>query len=202
MDDTLKMNYRVKVNNKSGTIYCIDDNSGMVYTVGNIFMPMPEWVDKQLIVKKYNIEFSSNKRVWWESVIQHYGPQMFDDNPFPIDKIKREDKMNKNKIIRNAIAETIRYYNIPLTKSMILEINDYINDYVENMDVESSYNADGSSKIDLIDSIMSNPALKKEMEAFILLLMDEAERQRKEKQKNKSAIEDFASADETIPQQI
>jgi hypothetical protein len=64
MEESIKMNYRVKVNNKSGVVYAIDDNFGMVYTVGNIFMPFPEWVDKRLITKTYNIDFSSNKRVW------------------------------------------------------------------------------------------------------------------------------------------
>jgi phage pi2 protein 07 len=106
--------------------------------------------------------------------------------------------MNKKITVKKCIAEVISNYNIPIDKKMVTEINDYINDYVENMDIESAYNPDGSQNRDLIDSILSKPALRKEMEAFILLLVDEAEKEKREKKQNQTAIEDFASADDTI----
>lgn len=90
--------------------------------------------------------------------------------------------MKQKKEVLKYIGTVMKEYNIPLTKKTILEVSEYLNDFME--DVDSSTNGENKplspERKQLFDRILSNPALRSEMEAFVLLLMQEAEKQKRE----------------------
>ena len=261
--------YIIHINEKDGTIYAIE-NGKLVYNVGNLFQPIPEWINKRDIIKKVgNIDFNSNKKSWWEAIIEFYGPESFDSNPFPInnkkenqnnmntqntlnirvgDRVKISRKMIKTdkcyhpnwenliaKIINKSpnkmpyvldingdkvsigegelswiigtveipmnsiidvehafdvkerkkkvlkyISSLLHEYHIPHSKNMILEINQYLEDFM--MDMDNSTNGEPKRlpdyKLSLADKVLDNPELREEMKKFVLKLMDEAEQEK------------------------
>jgi len=261
--------YTIHTNDKDGNVYAIDENK-MAYLVGNLFQPIPEWINKREIIKQIgDIDFSSNKKAWWEAIVKVYGADAFDNNPFLINQEKENiNNMNNNyeqeihvgdrvrisrkaikgakcyhpnwesliaKIInkspnkmpyvldvngeelsigesemawilgtveipRNSvtyvehaneikerkktvlkyISHLLKEYHIPHSKKMVLEINEYLDDFMNSMDENT--NNKFESPIDyqksLADKVLNNPELQEEMRKFVIKLMEEAEQEK------------------------
>ena len=88
-------------------------------------------------------------------------------------------KERKKKVLKY-ISSLLHEYHIPHSKNMILEINQYLEDFM--MDMDNSTNGEPKRlpdyKLSLADKVLDNPELREEMKKFVLKLMDEAEQEK------------------------